>query len=149
VTTEPLRAWSALVDVYQMVLHDVVGALERDAGIDSGVYSALAYLHRSESNGRMPLSTLQQLMHPRYSQPGLSRLVQRMESDGLVERRVDPDDGRAMLIVLTRAGRSRFGRAERVYTAALHDHFSPHITTAESRNVAQLLERVLERSRLA
>ena len=44
-------------------------------------------------------------MHPRYSQPGLSRLVQRMEADGLVERRADPGDGRATTLVMTRAGR--------------------------------------------
>ena len=37
--------------------------------------------------GRLRLSELHELMHPRYSQPGLSRLVQRMEADGLVERR--------------------------------------------------------------
>ena len=41
------RCWSALVDVYQPVLRDVVADLERDAGIDSGTYSALAYLDRA------------------------------------------------------------------------------------------------------
>ena len=48
---ETQRLWSALVDVYQPVLRDVVAALERDAGIDSGTYSALAYLDRA--GGRM------------------------------------------------------------------------------------------------
>ena len=37
-----VAAWSALVAVYQAVLHDVVRALEDDAGIDSGAFSALA-----------------------------------------------------------------------------------------------------------
>ena len=46
--------------------------------------------HAAEPSGRMRLSELQELMHPRYSQPGLSRLVQRMEADGLLERRADP-----------------------------------------------------------
>ena len=91
-----LRAWSAVVGVYQSVLHDVVRALEDEAGLDSGVFSALAYLARAEPAGRLRLSELHELMHPRYSQPGLSRLVQRMEADGLVERRPDPGDGRAV-----------------------------------------------------
>src|SRR5690349_9259619 len=115
---DQLRAWSALVSVYQSVLHDVVRALEGDAGLDSGVFSALAYLARAEPNGRLRLSELHELMHPRYSQPGLSRLVQRMEAEGLVERRVDPDDGRAAVVVLTRSGRARFAKADAVYTAA-------------------------------
>ena len=98
---EQLAAWSSLVAVYQSVLHDVVRALENDAGLDSGVFSALAYLARAEPRGRLRLSELQELMHPRYSQPGLSRLVQRMEADGLVERRADPGDGRATILATT------------------------------------------------
>ncbi|KAB8194635.1 MarR family transcriptional regulator [Nonomuraea phyllanthi] len=39
------------------------------------------------------------------SQPGLTQLVTRLERDGLVERRPDPSDGRAVLVHLTEAGR--------------------------------------------
>lgn len=130
---ERLHAWSALVAVYQSVLHDVVRALEDDAGLDSGVFSALAYLARAKPAGRMPLSELHELMHPRYSQPGLSRLVQRMEADGLVERRADPTDGRAAVLVMTRAGRARFAKADAVYTAALREQFGRHLSTAQAR----------------
>jgi DNA-binding MarR family transcriptional regulator len=135
-----LDAWSALVAVYQSVLHDVVRALEGEAGLDSGVFSALAYLARAEPAGRMPLGLLQKLMHPRYSQPGLSRLVQRMEADGLVVRKTDPDDGRATVLAMTRAGRARFAKADAVYTAALQEHFGRHLTRAQ----AQALEAALQ-----
>src|SRR4051812_8651128 len=43
------------------------------------------------------------------TQPGISRLIARLESAGLVERIDDPDDGRACRIRLTAAG----GRAQR------------------------------------
>ena len=128
-----LEAWSALVGVYQSVLHDVVKALEDEAGLDSGVFSALAYLARAEPAGRLRLSALHDLMHPRYSQPGLSRLVQRMEADGLIERRPDPDDGRASLLVMTRAGRARFNRADAVYAGALREHFGRHLSAPQAR----------------
>ncbi len=119
--------------VYQSVLHDVVKALEDEAGLDSGVFSALAYLARAEPAGRLRLSALHDLMHPRYSQPGLSRLVQRMEADGLIERRPDPDDGRASVLVMTRAGRARFNRADTVYAGALRDHFGRHLSAPQAR----------------
>ena len=141
---EDLEAWSALVAVYQSVLHDVVRALEDDAGLDSGVFSALAYLARAEPPGRLRMSEMQELMHPRYSQPGLSRLVQRMEADGLVERRPDPDDGRASVLVLTRAGRTRFSRADAVYTAAVGEHFGRHLSAAQARALAAALAPVAE-----
>ncbi len=118
--------------VYQSVLHDVVRALEVEAGLDSGVFSALAYLARAEPPGRLRLSELHDLMHPRYSQPGLSRLVQRMEADGLVARRTDPGDGRATVLVMTRAGRARFNRADAVYTEALREHFGRHLSSAQA-----------------
>jgi DNA-binding MarR family transcriptional regulator len=40
------------------------------------------------------------------TQAGLSRLVARLEANGLVERVADPDDGRASRIGLTEAGAS-------------------------------------------
>jgi DNA-binding MarR family transcriptional regulator len=139
-----LQAWSSVVGVYQSVLHDVVRALEHDAGLDSGVFSALAYLARAEPAGRLRLTELHELMHPRYSQPGLSRLIQRMETDGLVERRADPGDGRASLLVLTRAGRARFGRADAVYTAAVREHFGRYLTAAQARALEAALRPVAE-----
>ncbi|MCX4910894.1 MarR family winged helix-turn-helix transcriptional regulator [Streptomyces sp. NBC_00878] len=39
------------------------------------------------------------------SQPGLTQLVTRLERDGLVERRPDPTDGRAVLVHITESGR--------------------------------------------
>jgi DNA-binding MarR family transcriptional regulator len=38
------------------------------------------------------------------SQPSLSRMVERLEGRGLVERRAAPDDARGTLVVLTEAG---------------------------------------------
>jgi DNA-binding MarR family transcriptional regulator len=141
------QAWSALVAVYQSVLHDVVGALEEDAGVDSGVFSALAYVARAETPGRIPLATLQQQLHPRYSQPGVSRLVQRMEQDGLVVRRTDPGDKRASIVVLTAAGRTRYKKANEVYTAAVREHFARHLTASEARSLVRILESVGRRGR--
>lgn len=44
------------------------------------------------------------------SQPGITQLVTRLERDGLVERRPDPSDKRAVLVHITEAGR-RIGRS--------------------------------------
>jgi DNA-binding MarR family transcriptional regulator len=140
-----LEAWTSLVAAYQAVLHDVVGALEQDAGLDSGVYSALAYLERAEPPGRMRMADLQRLMYPRYSQPGLSRLVARMEDDGLVARRSDPDDGRAAIVSSTAAGRTRYRRANKVYTAAVDEHFARYLGKAESRQLMTLLDTIRAR----
>ena len=137
------RLWSALVDVYQPVLRDVVTVLERDAGIDSGTYSALAYLDRA--GGRMQLRDLHALMRVRYSQPGLSRLVQRMEADGLVDRRVHAEDRRGTVVALRRAGRDRFRRAHEVYVAALEEHLGRNLSAAAAAELTDALESLAAR----
>lgn len=131
------------MDVYQPVLRDVVTALEGAAGIDSGTYSALAYLDRA--GGRMRLRDLHDLMRVRYSQPGLSRLVQRMEADGIVQRRIDPDDRRGTVVALTRAGRNRFRRAHEVYEAALDEHLGRNVSAASADALTRALEAVAVR----
>ena len=139
---ETQRLWSAIVAVYQPVLRDVVADLERRARIDSGAYSVLAYLDRA--GGRLRLGELHELMRVRYSQPGLSRLVQRMEADGVVARRVDPDDRRATIVALTRRGRSRFARAHDVYRTALDEHLGRNVSEATAQDLAHMLESVAE-----
>jgi DNA-binding MarR family transcriptional regulator len=140
-----LDAWSTLVAVYQGVLHDLVGALDRDAAMDSGVFSALAYLERAVPPHRMRMSDLQRLLHPRYSQPGLSRLVQRMEADGLVERHPDTQDGRAAVVVSTPAGRARYRRSNTVYAAAVNERFGRHLDAEQCQRLTELLDEVLAR----
>jgi DNA-binding MarR family transcriptional regulator len=132
--------WRALVDVYQPVLRDVVTELERDAGIDSGTFSVLAYLDRA--GGTMRLAELQSLMRVRYSQPGLSRLVQRMETDGLVGRVTDADDRRATTVRLTRAGRARTKAARAVYDRALERHLGAFVDVADARVLTEVLDRL-------
>lgn len=140
-----MASWSALAAVYQSVLHDVVAALDSHAGMDSGVFSALAYLERADPPHRMPMGELQRAMHPRYSQPGFSRLVQRMEADGLVERRADPDDRRATVVITTRVGRRQYAAANVVYDRAVRTSFGRHLDAADHRRLAGLLEQVTAR----
>ena len=133
-----VEAWSAIVAAYQSVLHELVAALEDEAAMDSGVFSALAYLDRAVPPHRLPMSRLQRMMHPRYSQPGFSRLVSRMEQGGLVRRRPDPEDGRAVVLVSTSTGRDRYQRADAVYRATVTERMGP-LSAEQCRTLVALL----------
>jgi DNA-binding MarR family transcriptional regulator len=68
------------------------------------------------------------------TQPGLSRLIARLETAGLVERKADPDDARASRIRLTDAG----VRAQREVGLRHGRHVAETMTRALSDD--QLLE---------
>ena len=66
-------------------------------------FSTLSVLHTLARGGPMRLTDL--LRTEQLKQPALTSLVAKLEQDGLVSRRPDPSDGRAMLLSLTTEGR--------------------------------------------
>jgi DNA-binding MarR family transcriptional regulator len=66
-------------------------------------FSTLSVLHTLSRNGPLRLTDL--TATEQLKQPAITSLVARLERDGLVSRRRDPRDGRAVLLSLTREGR--------------------------------------------
>jgi DNA-binding MarR family transcriptional regulator len=74
------------------------------------------------------------------TQPGMSRLVARLEARGLVQRVDDPEDARACRITLTPAGEATQRRIGRVHAR--------HVAEAMTRNLDRAeLEQLLDLSR--
>ena len=66
-------------------------------------FSTLSVLHTLSRKGPLRLTGL--LATEQLKQPALTSLVAKLVQDGLLRRRPDPSDGRAMLLSLTRSGR--------------------------------------------
>jgi DNA-binding MarR family transcriptional regulator len=77
-------------------------------------FSALSVLHTLSRKGPLRLTDL--LATEQLKQPALTSLAAKLEQDGLVSRRPDPSDGRAVLLSLTREGKQvvRSRRADRM-----------------------------------
>ena len=65
-------------------------------------FSTLSVLHTLSRKGPLRLTDL--LATEQLKQPALTSLVAKLVQDGLLQRRPDPSDGRAMLLSLTRDG---------------------------------------------
>lgn len=83
--------------------------------------------------------------HVRLSQPGLSRLVERMEAEGLVRRERDPQDGRGTLVGLTERGRETQRAMGRRHARSIVARVGSALTAAELAE----LERLCTKLRLA
>jgi DNA-binding MarR family transcriptional regulator len=78
----------------------------------------------------------------RVEPPSMCRMIDRLERDGLVERRPRPGDRRAVAVHLTDAGRTAAAEGAAA-AAAVDDAVFRGLTPGERRTLADLLGRVL------
>ena len=135
-----ISAWRGLVRVQGAVRRELGRALERAEGLSLWDYTVLRTLAGAPSR-RMRMTELARAVD--YTPSGLTRLVGRLESSGLVARYPCPDDGRGAIAMLTDEGRRVFLRARRTHLAGVRDNFLAHCSDEELAVMARVWERLL------
>lgn len=87
-----------------------------DTTLSRTAAGTLGTLHRF---GQMRLTTL--AAHEAVTQPAMTGLIGRLETQGLVNRTPDPSDGRAVLIGITPSGGALVQRRRRQYAETISD----------------------------
>lgn len=87
---------------FATVLEEFTSIVIRLPSIEKLSFTTLSVLHTLAYRGPLRLTEL--TATEQVSQPAITQLVARLERDGLVERRPDPRDGRAVLVRTTEAG---------------------------------------------
>jgi DNA-binding MarR family transcriptional regulator len=78
------------------------------------------------------------------SKSGVTRLVTKLESEGLIERVTFPQDLRATFARLTPAGETLLQRSIPVLHRILDESFGAHLTPTELRTLSKTLQKVLD-----
>ena len=86
----------------------------------------------------IPLGELSDLLG--CARSNITQLIDRLESDGLVERQDDPTDRRSRLAAITPAGRARYAAGREAVAAAEGDMLAV-IGAADRGHLARLLDR--------
>jgi DNA-binding MarR family transcriptional regulator len=76
------------------------------------------------------------------SRSGLTRLVDKLEKEGLIRRRACPTDGRVQHVELTEKGLEVLRKIWPVYRAGITRYFAAHLSEAEARQVVEIFSRV-------
>lgn len=105
-------------------------------GLSTREYDVLRALSETE-NGEARLGWLAGATY--LPQPSMSRLVERMERDGLVSRCAAPSDGRGRLVRLTDVGRERYRQIARVHLRSIGQVIGAGLTESEALEVIRLL----------
>jgi DNA-binding MarR family transcriptional regulator len=138
-TEEELAAWRGLVRAHAAVVKELDAELEAHYGLPLSSYDVLATL-AGRPDGRMRMCDLADAVA--LSRSGLTRLVDRLQREGLMARAQCSHDARGAFAVLTECGRERLRQAEELHRDGLRRRFLSHFSDAELRQIAHCLGRI-------
>lgn len=137
---EESHAWHALIATTMWLPAALDIQLQRDAGIshfEYGVMSALVH----QPNQSMRMKELARITNSALSR--LSRVIDRLDGYGWVERRPDPDDGRVTLAVLTREGRKKVASATPGHIAHVRELVFDQMEAGEMQQLAATASKIV------
>ena len=131
--------WGCLLRGHAAVRRSVAARLQENHGLTINDYEALLLLSRADGRSmrRVDLAKALQL-----SASGVTRLLEGLESQELVARKLCERDGRVTYAVLTEAGQSKLEQASGSHVAAVRAVFEERYTRAELDTLARLLARL-------
>ena len=134
-----IRAWARLVRTQQALLDNIEADL-KDAGFPPLVwYDVLLELHR-ESDGRLRHRDLhRRMLLAKYN---LSRLLDRMAGEQLVDREPVEGDARGEYLRITQQGRDLRRRMWPVYQRAIQRHFAARLDANDVDELIRILGRL-------
>ncbi|PRH80341.1 MarR family transcriptional regulator [Streptomyces solincola] len=114
-----VEQWRDVLALHARTTCELDRALDR-FGIGASDFEVLDVLAEAAAHGAGPAYRVQELSsRVHLSQSALSRLIARLEKDGLVARGMCSEDRRGVRVELTEEGRSRHAEAQPVQRAVL------------------------------
>ncbi|GAB3179690.1 DNA-binding MarR family transcriptional regulator [Micromonospora palomenae] len=141
---QPLNAdEEAVVRALPRIIHALPRAIDadlvREQGLPSIEYETLMHLSEAPAR-RLRMSELAAACEMSLS--GMSRVVQRLERQGYVQRVRCAQDARGWNAVLTDAGLARLAQAWPTNLAAVRRHFLDHLAGLDLKQLAEALGKV-------
>ena len=124
----------------EAVLHDGLDRVLSPRGLSLTQYNVLRILRGAGQAGLCRNEVAERLI---TRMPDVTRLLDRMESAGLVSRVRSTEDRRMVNTTLTRSGRDLVGELD-AEVARVHEAQLGHFTNAELRTLIDLLNRARE-----
>jgi DNA-binding MarR family transcriptional regulator len=134
-----ITAWARLVRAQQLLLERVETNLKEADLPPLRWYDVLLELHRVGAKGLRQYEIGAAVLLSKYN---VSRLLDRLEQEKLLERYVCEEDGRGARVQITATGRNMVARMWPVYGEAITEHFAQHFSRTELKQLAALLGHV-------
>src|SRR3954466_734468 len=136
---EELAAWAGFLRAHAAVTRELDAELSVSHDLPLSSDEVLLFL-QSAPEGMMRMAELADTVL--LSRSGLTRLVDRLEGSGLLERRQCSDDARGYHAAITAAGRRAFRDARVTHLSGVRERFLRHLSGEELDRLAALWERL-------
>src|SRR5882724_5986461 len=140
------HAWAVLLRAHARLVERIEAELAAAALPPLGWYDVLWAL---ESAAGHQLRMHELAEHVVLSRSNLTRLADRLQQAGLIDRAAASEDRRGAYCVVTAAGRALRKRMWPVYQAAVERYFGAHISEREATQIGDVLTRVARNGRAA
>ena len=131
-----IRVWARLMKAQRLALASVERELKA-AGLPPLVwYDVLLELERAGHEGLRPFELERVMLLAQYN---LSRLVDRIERAGFVERRACEDDGRGQLVAITERGKAVRRKMWPIYAQAVEATIRKRLSAKQAETLDSLL----------
>lgn len=138
------RAFSALAIAYETVARHLETALSDGAGMSINEFDVLMGLSFLPEQS-LPITRLGEIV--RLSQSAISRLVDRLENRGLIDRHSGNDDKRNVVVRLTDDGLALFNRALPIHQRCIQESLLAPLDNRERGEFKNILLKLANISR--
>ncbi len=136
-----VTAWARLLRAHQMVLERIETELKAAKLPPLAWYDVLLELKRVDSGRLRQFELGEKVLLSKYN---LSRLLDRLEKEGLVKRETCDEDGRGAMVSITAAGRALQKKVWPIYERAIGKYFARHLSDADAEQLTTLLTRLTQ-----
>ena len=134
--------WVLLIRVQQRLLDRVEAAL-KEAGLPLlSWYDVLLELSRDTDTGLRQYEIGERVLLNKHN---LSRLIDRLEREGLVKRLVCDADGRGNVVKITKKGLQLKQTMWPVYAKAIQDLFAESLSATQIRSLSEIMNTLLDK----
>ncbi|KQU77799.1 MarR family transcriptional regulator [Mesorhizobium sp. Root695] len=136
---EAIKAWARLMRVSRQLMESAEEALKASGLPPLAWYDVLHELAEAGEGGLRPFQLIERTLFAQYN---ISRLLARLEADGLVEKLPVADDGRGQTIRINANGRETRRQMWAVYGRSITELVGAKLSADELTMVSALLGRL-------
>ena len=134
-----LEAWGLFLRAHSDVIRVLDRELEEKRGLSLTAFDVLVHLGHRGNPWRMH-ELAESLV---LSRSGATRLVEKLERDGLVTRTIDEDDRRGIHVSLTPHGTKTLRKAHTAHRRGIRKHFAQHLTETEAAQLCSAFAKII------